>query len=402
MHLQYMPNPEKTAIPSLNRKPRLLFFVTEDWYFAMHFLHFAVAAKNHGWEVALICNTGQKGEVAKSQIESAGVCVFPVKLSRASITPWEDFWIFCHLLKFIKIWKPDVIHAVALKPIVFSFFLSLMQKIPVISMMTGLGYVFTSSSLKARVIKPLLKIFMHFIFASRLNRLMVLNDEDARWAEIFFALAHKKVDVLPGVGIDTKKFSPGLRKDKCFTIAYVGRMLRDKGLFELIEAVKILKQKKINFKLRLAGAPDPSNPESICLNEITAWQNSGLCEYLGHISDVPGFLKDADLMVLPSYREGMPTSILEAASCCLPCIASDVPGCREAIINGITGLLVPVRNHELIADAIIKLALNENLRREMGKNAREMVLKSFSQQLVLAKMLKIYENVQPPEVLSPR
>ncbi|PKL49700.1 MAG: glycosyltransferase family 1 protein [Candidatus Riflebacteria bacterium HGW-Riflebacteria-2] len=375
-------------------KLRLLFFATEDWYFAMHFLHFAVAAQDRGWEVVLICNTGQKGEAALKQIIAAGIKTFPVKLARTSITPIGDLKAFLKICSFIRKWQPQLIHAIALKPIIFSSVYSVLAKIPVINMMTGLGFVFTSASLKARLLQPLLSRLLRLIFANRTSRLIVLNKEDAMWAEKTFKLISGQLEILPGVGIDTNRFSPGASEKKVFTIAYVGRMLKDKGLFELIESSVLLKQKGLEFKLRLAGAPDPSNPESISEKIIEDWQNQGLCDYLGHITDIPGFLREADIMVLPSYREGMPTCILEAAAVGIPCIATDVPGCREAVMDGITGLLVPARNPGALADAINKLALDRGYRLGLGNNARNMILDKYSQQLVLAKMLRIYEDSQ--------
>jgi len=373
-------------------KPRLMFFATEDWYFAMHFLHFAVAAQNSGWEVILVCNTGQKGDSALQEIEAAGIHTFPVKLARTSITPLADLNAFMKIFSIIRKWQPQLIHAIALKPIIFSSVYSALSNIPVVNMMTGLGFVFTSSSVKARLLQPILIRALRLIFSSRKSRLIVLNTEDAMWAENTFKLADSQLSILPGVGIDTERFCPGTPQSEIFTIAYVGRMLRDKGLYELIESTSILRQKGLKFKLRLAGAPDPSNPESIDEMEIAGWQSKGLCDYLGHIADIPQFLRAADIMVLPSYREGMPTCILEAASCGLPCIATDVPGCREAVTNGTTGLLVPARNPRALAEAIHQLASNRAYRIRLGAQARQAVLEKYSRQLVLAKMLKIYED----------
>jgi len=373
-----------------SEKPRLLFFVTEDWYFAMHFLHFAEAAKSNGWHVALVCNTGQKGSAALEQIQAAEIDVFPIKFGRSSLSPLDITVSLIQFLRFCRNWKPDLIHAIALKPIIYSFLTSLYSKIPVLNMMTGLGFVFTSSSMKAKFIKPLINPILRLILGNRNGKLIVLNKEDADWAKSNFRISPDQIIILPGVGIDTERFHPGNQKNQAFTLAYVGRMLKDKGLMELIESVKILRQQGINFKLRLAGAPDPSNPESLSESIIKEWHNCGLCEYVGHIAKVPEFLREADAMVLPSYREGMPTCILEAASTGIPCVATDVPGCREAVIDNLTGLLVPKQNSVALAEAIAKLANEPKLRAQMGKNAREMVLNKYSKTLITNKILEIY------------
>lgn len=376
----------------MQQKKRLLFFVTEDWYFSLHFLHFAEYAIKLGWEVCLFCNTGQKGQYPLQQIQDACVKVFPLSLSRSGIKPLDDLKIFFKLLNFTKRWKPAVMHAVALKPIFICDLISRLTRVPTIAMLTGLGFVYTSDSLKARILRPLISKLLQWSWKSKWNKFVVLNDEDSSWAQQNFGISSEAVFVLPGVGIDTDKFSPKPVFEGEFSLAYVGRILKDKGIYELIKAIEIVKDRGGKVRLVLIGAPDQSNSASISNRQIEEWVKNGYCEFWGHISDVAGALSKFHAVILPSYREGMPTSILEAASSGLPCIATNVPGCRSAVIDGETGLLVPPRNSEELARAIERLAQNPMLREKMGTKAREMVVEKFSREKILTLMMRIYDS----------
>lgn len=375
-------------------KGKLLFFVTEDWYLTMHFLHIAKAASQNGWQVTLICNTGQKGTHALDLILDSGLNFIPVKLSRSTISPLNDLKTYKKILSFVKSWKPDLIFAVAIKPILISGLISRKFSIPVLSMMTGLGYVFSSDTVKAALVKPFIQQLLSYTFANPLNKLLVLNNEDALWAEKNLKVTSKKVSTLPGIGVDISRFKASPKPEGKFTLAYVGRMLKDKGLYELINAIKILQQKGTALELVLAGAPDPSNPASISEKIILEWQNQGLCKYLGHINDIPGFLNKANALVLPSYREGMPTCIIEASASGLPCIATNVAGCRDAVIDDKTGILVKPRDIQSLAEAIQKLANNPQLCEKMGKNARKMAIELYSQHIVQQQMLDLFNTWQ--------
>lgn len=372
---------------------RLLFFVAEDWYFMLHFLQFAVAAKKDGWKVALVCNVGQKGSWQTDKITAEGIEVFALPLERTGLTPIADLRALFCFLKIADNWQPDLIHAVAIKPILFSYFVSALKRIPLLAMITGLGYVFTSNHFKATLARPLVGQLFRMAAKSRFSKFAVLNDEDSHWLVQHFAVESAQIFVIPGTGVDMDRFKPEKINSKPFRIAYIGRMLKDKGLFELIEAARILKGRSLQFKLLLAGAPDPSNPESINTAQIMKWQEEGLCEYVGHLSDIETFLRTVHAVTLPSYREGLGMSLLEAAATGLPCIATDVPGCRSAVVNEKTGLLVPAKNAKALADAIYRLAKDPSLCAIFGRAAKKMVSEKFSQEIVVSKMINIYRSM---------
>ncbi len=371
----------------------LLFFVSEDWYFAMHFLQFAIAAKNEGRKVYLVCNTGQKGPEILSQILAAGIEVEAVPMARTAIRPFQDLSAFLRIFSLVRRIKPELIHAVALKPILISQCVSFFLKIPLLAMITGLGYVFISQTFKARFTRPIVVAALKSVGKNSLARLMVLNPEDADWAHKKFAAPPEKIEVIPGTGVDLKKFVPGPSPEGHFSLAYVGRMLVDKGIYELIEAKRILKKRGIQFRLLLVGAPDASNPASIAPKQLQQWQKEGLCECLGHISDVPGLMQKIHAVALPSYREGLGMSLLEAAATGLPTIATDVAGCRSAVIDGKTGLLVPAKDPAALADAISRLIADPELCKKMGKNGRLFVEERFASEIAISQMLEVYREM---------
>lgn len=378
----------------MGRKRRLLFFVAEDWYFELHFKQFAIAAVNAGWEVCLVCNTGQKGDEVQTKILSCGIKIVPIRLSRSGITPWMDIRAFLTVLSIVKSFKPQVIHAVALKPILLSQFVSFLTRTPFLAMITGLGYVFTGTSAKALLVKPVVSTVMRFVARNPFARFLVLNEEDAQWVQDNFNTHSKKVKTIPGTGIDLCRFFPAKQKpDLPFTVAYVGRMLNDKGIIELIEAVRILRDRGVILKLILAGAPDPGNPASISMENIKDWQQNRLCSYLGHIGNVEELYRQIHILALPSYREGLGMTILEAAATGVPSIATDVPGCRSAVKNGETGILVPVKNANLLADAIEELLCSPDKREAMGLEARKLVEEKFDSKIVVGLMLEQYNEM---------
>ncbi|MBU1107599.1 MAG: glycosyltransferase family 4 protein [Candidatus Riflebacteria bacterium] len=382
----------------MTSKGNLLFFVAEDWYFAMHFLQFAMAAREDGWQVYLVCNTGQKGPEILDNIKRSGVVVLPIALSRTAITPFQDLHVLFFLHDLVKKIKPALIHAVALKPILLSQIISVRHGIPMLAMITGLGYVFTAKTLKASLVRPFVSIALKMAAQNVLTRFVVLNPEDAEWARQTFAGNGDRVIVIPGTGVDLNRFYPGEEPPEPFKLAYVGRMLKDKGIFELIEAIKFLRAKGVNLQLILVGAPDISNPESLSEKQLNRWQEEGLCEYLGHIADVECLLRRVHALVLPSYREGLGMSLLEAAATGLPCIATDVPGCRSAVVDGKTGLLVPAGNSVALADAVLKVVEDKALRKKLGDNAVEFVKENYSREIVLAQMVLLYNKMAVTEI----
>jgi len=204
----------------------------------------------------------------------------------------------------------------------------------------------------------------------------------------------ERTALIRGSGVDIQRFrcSPE-PKDGPVMVTLVARMLRDKGIHEFVEASRLLRQQGIQFRAVLVGTPDPENPTSIPLSQLKAWQAEGLVEWWGQNDDIPGVWAQSHIAVLPSYREGLPKTLLEAAACGRAVIASNVPGCREIVQHEQNGLLVPVKDSKALADAIYRLIKYPNLRRQMGQAGRKLVEEEFAESVVVAQTLNLYQSM---------
>jgi glycosyltransferase involved in cell wall biosynthesis len=206
----------------------------------------------------------------------------------------------------------------------------------------------------------------------------------------------ERIRLLRGSGVDCSRFLPGsatASADAPLRVVLAARMLWDKGVGEFIEAARILKSQGRRLSFILAGAPDPGNPASIADEQLRAWREEGLVEWLGHVADMPGLMAGADIVVLPSYREGLPKSLIEAAACARPLITTDAPGCREVVTHGLNGLLVPVRDAVSLAEAIARLQDDPVFARRLGEAAREKALAEFDERVVIEQTLAVYHEI---------
>ena len=202
-----------------------------------------------------------------------------------------------------------------------------------------------------------------------------------------------KTVLIPGAGVDTERFSPVEEPVGEPVILLTARMIRDKGIGELVEASRILKARGCKAHIVLAGMLDNGNPTAISEKEIRGWEQEGLIEWLGPRTDIPLLLANCNIVCLPSYREGLPLSLIEAASAGRAIVTTNVPGCRDIVKDGWNGILVPARNAEALADALQRLLESPEERRRMGINGREKVLAGFTRESVAKETLKVYERV---------
>ena len=261
-----------------------------------------------------------------------------------------------------------------------------------------MGYVFSSDSLKAFLLKPMLKLLIiNFLNTHRGNnrkcKVVFENQDDLNY---FISIgATNKIDscLIRGAGVQLNKKVYFYRSNKIPLVAIVARMLKDKGIYEFIEAVKIIKNKKIPSKFILVGGIDKFNPSSLKKEELQYWHDQGLVDWLGHIDNVDKMLKKIDILCLPSYREGLPKALLEGAANGLPLITTDTVGCRDVVANGINGYLVPVRDAKRLASAMEKLIKNKKLREKMGTESYKIVSTTFSSSIIIPQTLKIYDEL---------
>ncbi|MGH7495579.1 MAG: glycosyltransferase family 4 protein [bacterium] len=368
-------------------KRRILYIVTEDWYFCSHRLPVARAARDVGYEVWVATRVDQYEE----KIRAEGFNLIPIQMERNSLGPLRQLRDLCELVRVYRQLRPDLVHHVALKPVLIGSFAAWLTRVPaVVNAMAGLGFVFASETLKARCLRPFVSWGFRFVLNRGHSRLILQNADDVRLFVQHKLIAANRVSMIRGSGVDVRHFQVLAEPEGKPTVAVVARMLRDKGIVELVEAARLLRSRGFELRVILAGGRDPLNPSCLGEEEIRAWETEDLVEWWDEVADVRSVWAQAHLAVLPSYREGLPKSLLEAAACGRAMIATDVPGCREIVRHEITGLLVPAREVPALAQAVQALLANSSKRRAMAVAARTSVENEFAEQFVVKNTLDLY------------
>jgi glycosyltransferase involved in cell wall biosynthesis len=371
-----------------NKKPKLLFLVTEDYYFWSHRLLIAKAAQQAGFEVFIATHIQEYGERLKRE----GCQVFPTFFSRDNKNLARQFLALVQLIGIFRRVRPDIVHNVALKAIVFGSIAAWFARVPkVINLVAGLGIVFTDDSKKYRFFSQLGCLMARILF-QRQNTLVVTQNSDDM-CEIKHMAPKASFRLIRGSGVNTGDYSPqGEPSNSTIQVTLVGRMLWHKGIREFVEAARLVKQQQASVIFRLVGGLDFGNGAHISESQLLEWQSSGLIQWLGHQENIAKIWTQSHIAVLPSYREGLPKSLLEAAACGKPIVAADTPGCREIVVDGYNGFLVPPKNSEALANAILRLVIDPDLRTRMGKNSRQLVCEQFSDEKVIEQTLGIYRE----------
>ena len=370
--------------------PRLIYLVSEDWYFVSHRLPMARAARDAGFEVHVVTRVVDCG----AEIEREGFTLHPVAWSRGSLHPLRALSTIRAVRALYRMLKPDIVHHVALVPSLLGSIAALGLPMAKLNALAGLGFIFTSGSAKARLLRPIAATVLRFLLNRPNTTVLVQNPDDERMvAKLGVALA--RIAVIPGSGIDTEALRPQPEPPPPVTVGFVGRLLDDKGVAILVRAHDRLRQRGVAVRTLLAGTPDPSNPASIPQETLAEWRRHDGLELLGHIADIGNFWAKAHIAVLPSRREGLPKSLLEAAACGRPIVATDVPGCREVARPGVNALLVPVDDDAALADAIATLAQDTALRARLGAAGRALAEREFSSKHVGAEIVALYRKLLP-------
>ena len=372
-------------------KQRLLFVVTEDWYFVSHRLDLACAARDAGFEVALATRVDKDA----ARIESEGICLFPLRyLRRSSMQPWREAFAIRELTTLYREWQPRIVHHVAAKPVIYGGLAALRARVPaVVGALAGLGYVFSSTNLRARTMRPAMLAAYRAALRHPHLRLIVQNQSDEEMVIARRLIAPRSVRRIRGSGVDTSVFTPSKEPIGVPVFVLAARMLWDKGIGEFVEAARLLRARGLSARFVLVGDTDSENPAAIPPMQLQRWQAEGLVEWWGHRLDMPDVLRTAHVVCLPSYREGLPKVLLEAAACGRPMIAADVPGCREIAIHNETALLIPPRDPARLSEAIEQLATDRDLRERLGRRARELVCSIFAIEHVNAQTLTVYREL---------
>ena len=375
--------PFPTALPR-----RLLYVANEDYAFLMHRLPMARAARDAGFEVHVATNVN-KGAGA---IEAERFVLHPIPFRRGGLSPSSALPAIGAIRQVKAAIKPDVVHHAGLQSSVLGSLAALGSRTPVVNAITGLGYIFTSTTWRSR----LLKQGMAWLLPQLMNRsssCVLVQNPDDRDALQAMGVRADKITLIPGSGVDTDRFQPLPEPDGPITFGFAGRLLTDKGVRALVAAHLALRQQGHDWRLLIAGSPDPANPASVSTKDVEAWRNAPGVTLLGQIQDIAELWRRSHIAVLPSHREGLPVSLLEAAACGRPLISTNAPGCREIAIHEQTGLSVPIEDATALAQAMAQLAQSRELRARYGQAARELVEDKLSAKIIGRSVVALYDRL---------
>jgi glycosyltransferase involved in cell wall biosynthesis len=385
------------------KAPRLLFFVTEDWYFCSHRLPIAIAAKQAGFDVWVLTREMAHGDV----IRNAGLKLFHIALTRGGHNPLGELAVLARAVRAYRQIRPDIAHHVAMKPVIYGSIAARLNGVGgVVNALGGLGYMFTSKDAVARLLRPLAEFWLRIGLQRKASVTLLQNPDDLDLLCTHGIVRREDVRLIPGSGVDTHRFQPVPPPSGAVTVVLAARMLRDKGVVEFVEAARQLGGNSAKVRFVLVGDPDPSNPASLSEQQLRDWVTQDIVEWWGWREDMAKVYQSAHIACLPSYREGFPKSLQEAAACGLPIVTTDVPGCREVIRDGRNGILVPSRDAAALAQALESLIANSALRASMGQASREIAEETFSITNIVALTLETYRHLLPagqalPENPSP-
>jgi glycosyltransferase involved in cell wall biosynthesis len=370
---------------------RILFLVASDWYFYWHRMAVAQRIAAAGYDVHVATPPGRFcGEIA-----AAGLHHHPIQIDRQGRNPFTDLATIKRLVDLYRELEPALVHHVALKPIIYGSIAAKITKVPVIvNAMPGLGYIFVSRQLVARLIRPGVMMAFRLLVNAANSRVTLENRDDQRRWISWRVVRPDRIAVLSGCGVDTESFRPAPEPAGAPLVMLPARLLFYKGVVEFVEAARLLKQRGTPARFALVGEGDSGSPASVPPEQLRQWEQEGVVELLGWHDDMARVLAQCHIVCLPSHGgEGVPRSLLEAAASGKPIVTTDVSGCRDVVHHGENGLLVPPRQVAPLADAIERLVADGSLRRSMGARGRERALAEFSVEIVAAETLQLYAEL---------
>lgn len=372
----------------MNIKPRLLYVVNVDWFFISHRLCIAEKALKNGWEVIVASEDSGRSE----EITAKGIIFIPFPFSRSGTNPLVELNL---LLKFKKLYKdlsPDLVHHITLKPVIYGSLAAKLTKIPaVVNAVSGLGYNFTDNN--KSIISNIMVKLMKIGFKHRKISFIFQNKDDYKELRLLKVLnAHNSINFIKGSGVDLKHFNYSSQPvSGRVKILFPVRMLWDKGVQELRDASEILKDEfYTQIQFVLVGLADIDNKAGVSASYLNDWQNGDYVTWLGYQTNMVSLYQNSNIVVLPSYREGMPKTLIEACATGRPIVTSNAIGCKECVDEGINGFKVPVKNSVELAKALKTLIINKDLRQIMGENSRRKAELEFDQIDVVNRHIKIY------------
>ena len=372
-------------------RKKILFVVNIDWFFLSHRLPIALEALKQGYQVHLVTEITDKHK----ELEGYGFIVHPIVFNRGALSLSGEFLIFMRLWKLFKLIKPDIVHLVTIKPVLLGGLAARIsgQK-AVVAAVSGLGLVFTTSGLWGLVRRWVAGNVYKLVFKHPNLKVIFQNSDDKERMVKITGLSDGKLELIHGSGVDLSEYVHRPLPGGVPIVIFAARFLGDKGIREFTQAAILLKQQGIRARFCLVGSVDVANPNSVTNEDLMKWSREGAIELWGQRRDMPEVISSASLVVLPSYYgEGLPKVLIEASACGRAVVTTDHPGCRDAIIPNVTGLLVPIRNSNALASAMQYLLSNTTICQSMGERGRLLAESKFDVAHVVAAHLRIYHEL---------
>lgn len=376
---------------------KIILLANTDWYLYNFRRALAQELQNKGHEVLLLSPDGPYGK----KLCALGLYWQPVPLNRSSINPMRELWFINWLRNFILTEDVDLVHGFTIKCAIYG---SLAARFAGdrsrISAVAGMGYIFTSQALRARLLRLPTLLTMRCTMGGKNSRLILQNSHDVSVFHRNAIIRKDRIRLIRGSGVNCRQFSGCAERlpGESMRVLLAARLLWDKGIAEYVEASRQLQAAGKDIHFLLAGTPDPGNPDSIPEQQVIQWQQQGLIQWLGHVDDMPTLLSSIHVMALPTvYGEGVPRSLIEGAASGLALIATDSPGCSELIEHEKNGLLVPLHNNvDALVYAIARLESDPRLARRLGAAAQKKARREFDEGDVITQTLAVYQELTPP------
>lgn len=368
---------------------RLMFVVNNPAFFMSHRVPVALAAQQAGYDVHVATMDGP----AVADIQALGMTHHAIPMTRSGKHPLQELGTLLALVRLFRRVRPDVVHLVTIKPVLYGGIAARIARVPgMVAAISGLGFVFLSNSLKMRLVRAVVARLYRVALGHPNSRVIFQNANDRDLLNSLGAVRDEQVVMIRGAGVDLDAYRASPEPPAPpVVVTMVARLLRDKGVREFVEAAAMLRARGVPVTMQLVGGLDAGNPASATQQDVDAWQRDGAVQALGERSDIAELYAASHIAVLPSYREGLPKSLIEAAACGRAVVTTDVPGCRDAIEPGQTGLLVPVRDAQSLADAIARLAEDAALRQRMGAAGRALAESEFDIKRVARVHVELYD-----------
>ncbi|PVZ16459.1 Glycosyltransferase involved in cell wall bisynthesis [Pseudomonas sp. URIL14HWK12:I9] len=367
---------------------KLLFIVNVDWFFISHRLPLALAAQQAGFEVHLACAVTDR----LNELERHGIVVHPLALDRRSASPLQAFKSCWAMFRLMRMLKPTAVHLVTIKPVLLGGLAARLAGIErVIAAISGLGFVFMATGPKAAVRRCLVALLYRLALRRGNVKVIFQNEDDQTLLEQHAGIHPSQAVRIRGSGVDLAAWLPSPLPEGPALVVMAARMLKDKGVLEYVEAARALQGYR-GARFVLVGGVDEGNPTSLTSDQLQKWSEAGVIDWWGARSDMAEVFSQAHIVVLPSYREGLPKCLIEAAACGRAVVTTDVPGCRDAIEPGQSGLLVEVRNAGALAQGIRKLLDDPVTVVHMGAAGRALAEQAFDVREVARMHMALYEG----------